>query len=75
MIQVVDEIDGIPALPILTLLFITFDPEKDTKEANANYVKEFSPKLIGLTGTKEEIDLVSRAFRLCYSPGPKDEDA
>ena len=31
-------------------------------------------KLIGLTGTKEEIDQVARAFRVYYSPGPKDED-
>lgn len=74
MIQVVDEIDSIPTLPNLTPLFITIDPERDTKEAIANYVKEFSPKLIGLTGTKEEIDQVARAYRVYYSPGPKDED-
>ncbi|XP_008584389.1 PREDICTED: protein SCO1 homolog, mitochondrial [Galeopterus variegatus] len=74
MIQVVDEIDSIPSLPNLTPLFITIDPERDTKEAIANYVKEFSPKLVGLTGTKEEIDQVARAYRVYYSPGPKDED-
>ncbi|XP_012509412.1 PREDICTED: protein SCO1 homolog, mitochondrial [Propithecus coquereli] len=74
MIQVVDEIDDIPSLPNLTPLFITIDPERDTKETIANYVKEFSPKLIGLTGTKEEIDQVARAYRVYYSPGPKDED-
>uniref|UniRef100_A0A8C8ZTW3 Synthesis of cytochrome C oxidase 1 n=1 Tax=Prolemur simus TaxID=1328070 RepID=A0A8C8ZTW3_PROSS len=74
MIQVVNEIDGIPSLPNLTPLFITIDPERDTKETIANYVKEFSPKLIGLTGTKEEIDQVARAYRVYYSPGPKDED-
>ncbi|XP_049633610.1 protein SCO1 homolog, mitochondrial [Suncus etruscus] len=74
MIQVVDEIDNIPTLPNLTPLFITIDPERDTKEAIANYVKEFSPKLVGLTGTKNEIDQVARAYRVYYSPGPKDED-
>uniref|UniRef100_A0A8C6R594 SCO1 cytochrome c oxidase assembly protein n=1 Tax=Nannospalax galili TaxID=1026970 RepID=A0A8C6R594_NANGA len=74
MIQVVDEIDSITSLPNLTPLFITIDPERDTKEAVANYVKEFSPKLVGLTGTKEEIDRVARAYRVYYSPGPKDED-
>ncbi|KAF6096883.1 synthesis of cytochrome C oxidase 1 [Phyllostomus discolor] len=69
-----DYLDNIPTLPNLTPLFITIDPERDTKEAIANYVKEFSPKLVGLTGTKEEIDQVARAYRVYYSPGPKDED-
>ncbi|KAJ7316103.1 hypothetical protein JRQ81_002265 [Phrynocephalus forsythii] len=74
MIQVVDGIDEIPSLPNITPLFITIDPERDTKEAIAAYVKEFSPKLIGLTGTKEQIDQVSRVYRVYYSAGPKDED-
>ncbi|XP_060109358.1 protein SCO1 homolog, mitochondrial [Heteronotia binoei] len=74
MILAVDEIDSISSLPNVTPLFISIDPERDTKEAIARYVKEFSPKLVGLTGTKEQIDLVSRAYRVYYSPGPKDED-
>lgn len=35
---------------------------------------EFSPKLMGMTGTKAEIEQVSRAYRVYYSQGPKDED-
>ncbi|XP_074081228.1 protein SCO1 homolog, mitochondrial [Macrotis lagotis] len=74
MIAVVDEIDSIPTLPNLIPLFITIDPERDNREAVARYVKEFSPKLIGLTGGPKEIDQVARAYRVYYSPGPKDED-
>ncbi|KAM9638489.1 protein SCO1 homolog, mitochondrial isoform 1-T1 [Morphnus guianensis] len=74
MIEVVDEIDRIPTLPNLTPLFITIDPERDNEEAIARYVKEFSPKLVGLTGTKAQIDQVAKAYRVYYSEGPKDED-
>ncbi|XP_029364799.1 protein SCO1 homolog, mitochondrial [Echeneis naucrates] len=74
MIEVVDEIDRIKSLPNLTPLLITIDPERDTPEAMAAYVKEFSPKLIGLTGTTAEVEQVSRAYRVYYSQGPKDED-
>lgn len=38
------------------------------------YFSEFSPKLIGLTGTTAQIDQVSRSYRVYYSQGPKDED-
>ncbi|XP_060758595.1 protein SCO1 homolog, mitochondrial [Neoarius graeffei] len=74
MIAVVDEIDRIKTLPDLTPILITIDPERDTPEALAPYVKEFSPKLIGMTGTTAQIEQVSRAYRVYYSQGPKDED-
>ncbi|KAM4716992.1 protein SCO1 homolog, mitochondrial [Anableps anableps] len=74
MIEVVDEIDKIRSLPNLTPILITIDPDRDTPEAMAAYVKEFSPKLIGLTGTTAQIEQVSRAYRVYYSQGPKDED-
>lgn len=74
MIEVVDEIDKIKSIPNLTPLLITIDPDRDTPEAMAEYVKEFSPKLIGLTGTLPQIEQVSRAYRVYYSQGPKDED-
>ncbi|XP_068606236.1 protein SCO1 homolog, mitochondrial isoform X1 [Brachionichthys hirsutus] len=74
MIEVVDRIDEIKSLPNLTPILITIDPGRDTTEALAAYVEEFSPKLIGLTGTPAQIEQVSRSYRVYYSPGPKDED-
>ncbi|KAA0705316.1 Protein SCO1 -like protein, mitochondrial [Triplophysa tibetana] len=74
MIEVVDEIDRIKTLPNLLPILITIDPDRDTTEAMSAYVKEFSPKLIGLTGTNAEVEQVSRAYRVYYSQGPKDED-
>ncbi|XP_074552981.1 protein SCO1 homolog, mitochondrial [Halichoeres trimaculatus] len=74
MIEVVDEIDKIKSIPNLTPILITIDPDRDTPEAMAAYVKEFSPKLIGLTGTTAQVEQVSRAYRVYYSQGPKDED-
>ena len=38
------------------------------------FATEFSPKLLGMTGTAEEIDAATRAYRVYYSAGPKDED-
>ncbi|KAG8536270.1 hypothetical protein GDO81_026778, partial [Engystomops pustulosus] len=75
MIQVVDEIDALKGVPNLTPVFITVDPERDDKDAVAKYIKEFSPKLVGLTGTAGQIEKVAKAYRVYFSPGPKDDDS
>ncbi|XP_016973268.1 protein SCO1 homolog, mitochondrial [Drosophila rhopaloa] len=74
MAAVVDEVEKSPQAPAVQPIFITVDPERDSKEVVAKYVKEFSPKLLGLTGTVDQIRNVCKAFRVYFSAGPRDED-
>jgi cytochrome oxidase Cu insertion factor (SCO1/SenC/PrrC family) len=48
-------------------LFITVDPERDTPEVLARYLKLFGEGLIGLTGTPAEIADVARQYRVYYA--------
>lgn len=43
-------------------IFITVDPQRDTPEVVKTYVAAFHPRLIGLTGTPEQIEAVKKAF-------------
>jgi len=47
-------------------LFITIDPERDTPEQLASYVKSFHPRLLGLTGTQQEIEAAAKAYRVYF---------
>jgi len=51
-------------LPKIQPIFITIDPERDTPSQLDSYVSNFHPKLIGLTGSVEEIDKVKKAYKV-----------
>ncbi|XP_076820497.1 protein SCO2 homolog, mitochondrial-like [Clavelina lepadiformis] len=74
MAEIIDLVDADKSVPDLLPMFLTVDPERDTPEAINTYVKEFHPKFVGLTGTKQEIKEATKAFRVYFSAGPKDED-
>jgi len=48
-------------------LFVTLDPERDTQEHLAEYVKLFHPRLIGLTGGTEAIRRAADAYKVYYA--------
>jgi protein SCO1/2 len=54
-------------------LFITIDPERDTPELMKDYLSLFHPKIIGLTGTPEEIKKVIDLWRV-YAVRVEDPD-
>jgi cytochrome oxidase Cu insertion factor (SCO1/SenC/PrrC family) len=58
-----------PAAEGIQPLFITVDPERDTKVL-ATYVAAFHPGLVGLTGSPEEIRKVANSYKAFYAKVP-----
>ncbi|WP_198374327.1 SCO family protein [Neoroseomonas rubea] len=56
-----------PAGERVTPVFVTIDPERDTQAALADYVSRFHPRMVGLTGTAEQIAQAARAYRVYYA--------
>ncbi|MEO1000563.1 MAG: SCO family protein [Pseudomonadota bacterium] len=50
---------GVDATPV----FVTVDPERDTPEVLDAFTGNIHPGMVGLTGTREEIDAVMRAWK------------
>ncbi|KAF1595009.1 UNVERIFIED_CONTAM: hypothetical protein FQV16_0017009, partial [Eudyptes robustus] len=63
-----------PGLPPVQPLFITVDPQRDDVAAMARYVRDFHPRLLGLTGSPEEVRAAGGDYRVYASAGPRDED-
>jgi protein SCO1/2 len=63
--QAVDQLEerGVEATPV----FITVDPERDTPEVVAGYAEAFHPRMVGLTGSPEQVDAAAKAYRVYYA--------
>lgn len=65
MAQAIDALGsaGGKVLPI----FITIDPARDTAQQLAGYVPLFDKRLVGLTGTPEQIAAVAKEYKVYYA--------
>ena len=68
-IDVLDEM-GIDATPV----FISIDPERDTPEVVADFAANMHPRMIGLTGSPEQVKAASQAFRTYYRKQDGEDD-
>ena len=48
----------------LNVVFITVDPERDTPQQLALYLSSFDPRIVGLSGARENISVAMRAYRV-----------
>jgi protein SCO1/2 len=47
-------------------IFITIDPERDKPKDLKEYVKHFHPKIIGMSGSAEQVKAAARVYRVFY---------
>jgi protein SCO1/2 len=66
---------GPDAAKKVNLVFITIDPERDTQKLIKDYVENFGPTFIGLTGTPEQVAAAARAYRVYYQKVPGKDGA
>lgn len=49
---------------IITPIFVTLDPERDTPEQIKEYLGNFHPRMVGLTGSAEQVTRIKDNFRV-----------
>lgn len=52
------------------VLFVTVDPERDTRDVLAQYVPAFHPDFLGLYGDNEQIARTAKEFKVYYQKVP-----
>lgn len=53
----------------VTPVFITIDPARDTVDVLKDYAPAFHPRMVGLTGSAEDIEAIARKYRVYYAKG------
>lgn len=56
-----------PTSSRVQVLFVTLDPERDSRAALKSYVVRFDPRFIALTGSTAQIDLAAARFDVQYA--------
>jgi protein SCO1 len=67
MARNVEAVDKLDAMGIdVTPIFVSIDPERDTPDALADYASNMHPKLVALTGSEDQVQTASMAYKTFY---------
>lgn len=69
-VREIKDLQGEKVVPI----FVSCDPKRDSVQVIHDYVKEFHPDFVGLTGTYHQIKKAAKSYRLYFSAPPKSLD-
>lgn len=58
----------------VTPVFISVDPQRDTPEVVADFAANLHPKMIGLTGSEEQVKAASQAYKTYFKKQDGDEE-
>ena len=66
--KVLEKLDNMKGVgPVITPVFISVDPKRDSVDQLAYYQKDFHPRMRFLTGTPDQVKRAARAYRVYYS--------
>jgi protein SCO1/2 len=68
--EISDVLSKMPGKPVKAL-FVTVDPERDSQAVMKDYVSNFDPRILGLTGDRAAIDQVEKAYRVYARKAPQ----
>lgn len=54
-------------------IFVSIDPERDSLQRLKEYSQHFNQKIMGLTGTKTEVDQIVKRYSVAYEPQKKNQ--
>ena len=60
-----------PEADRVQVLFVTLDPERDTRDVLAKYVTAFDPRFLGLYGDAEATKRAAKEFKIYYEKRPE----
>jgi protein SCO1 len=48
----------------LSFVFVTVDPERDKPQVLSDYIKAFSPRIVGITGDPDAVNAMTRDYKI-----------
>ncbi|MCX5512495.1 SCO family protein [Kaistia algarum] len=61
-----------PLADKIQVVFVSVDPDRDTPATMKEYLSAFDPRIMGVTGTPDEIAAIAKDYRVFYRKVPTD---